>query len=72
MAVQEFINKLRLANKGKWYTWSGVVEGKSVEIKAHGTWLQIFRVNGLNHANCGDRKVGQFKEDLESGISYGS
>jgi len=40
------VNDLRLANKGKWFYFSGMVEGKEVKIKCYNTWLQIFRVNG--------------------------
>lgn len=46
------INKLRRTSKGQWYAWVGFVEGKKIELKAFGTWLQIFRVNGLDNAAC--------------------
>ena len=60
------INSLRLNSKGKWYAWVGIVEGKKVELKGFGTWLQILRVNGLNHAPCPDIPVSRFKEHLQS------
>lgn len=58
------INALRLANKNKWYFWQGVVNGKKVEIKGYGTWLQIFRINGLNLWAGMDISIKDFKESL--------
>lgn len=60
----EEINKLRRQNKGKWYTWSGYVDGKTVAIKGYETWLQIFRINGLEQGCPMDVSVGKFKELL--------
>ena len=56
------INGLRLLTG--WFSFIGIVCGKNVEIKGYKTWLQIFRVDGINHGNCSDRKVGEFKHDL--------
>lgn len=56
------INGMRL--KKGWYCFEGVVCGKDVQIKGYNTWLQVFRIDGVNHANCSDRKVGEFKNDL--------
>ena len=47
MEVKQFVdavNKLRLANRGKWYWFSDTVGGKVVRIKAFGTWMQIYDV----------------------------
>ena len=41
------LNTLRLQNKGKWYTYAGTVNNKTVQIKAYATWLQVFKVDGL-------------------------
>ena len=27
------VNALRLSNKNSWYTWSGIVNGKTVQLK---------------------------------------
>jgi hypothetical protein len=62
------LNTLRLQNKGKWYTWSGTVNNKTVQIKAYGTWLQLFFVDGLQCGNCADRIVKEFKNDLTSAV----
>ena len=62
------LNTLRLQNKDKWYTWSGTVNNKTVQIKAYGTWLQLFFVGGLQCGNCADRIVKEFKNDLTSAV----
>lgn len=72
MNTQDFvkeINTLRLANKGKWYTWQGIVNGKDVSLKGYNTWLQILRVNGLQCGNCADRSVKDFKSDLIEAVN---
>ena len=60
------INKLRLSSPNKWYQWGGVVSGKKIEIKGFGTWLQIFRVDGMNVPTGMDISVGEFKKKLAS------
>ena len=62
------LNTLRLQNKGEWYTWVGTVNNKTVQIKAYGTWLQLFFVDGLQCGNCADRSVKNFKNDLTSAV----
>ena len=62
------LNTLRLQNKGKWYMWTGTVNNKTVQIKAYGTWLQLFFVDGLQCGNCADRSVKDFKNDLTSAV----
>ena len=64
------INDLRLKNKNKWVFFTGVVENKKVELKLYNTWLQIYKVNGLDFSNCMDRKPTEFKEDLLKGLNY--
>ena len=67
MEVKQFVdtvNKLRLANHGKWYWFNDTVDGKAVRIKAFGTWMQIYDVDGVNCANCMERSVAEFKSDL--------
>ena len=69
MEVKQFVdrvNKLRLANRGKWYWFNDTVGGKAVRIKAFGTWMQIYDVDGVNCANCMERSVTEFKSDLKS------
>jgi hypothetical protein len=61
-----YINSLRLDRKFQWYTYTGVVEGKNISLKGHRTWLQIYKIDGVDYANCMDRSVKQFQEDLEA------
>lgn len=56
------INNLRL--KGSWYQYVGMVDGKDIKIKGYGTWLQIFKVNGIDHSNCMGQSIKQFKDAL--------
>lgn len=62
------INTLRLQNKGKWYTWGGTVNNKTVQIKAYGTWLQIFKVDGLLVPTYSDISVSDFKKLLSDNV----
>ena len=54
------INTLRLQNKNEWYTWTGHVWGKYVEVKAYATWLQIMRVDTIDYGGCMDIPVKEF------------
>ena len=51
---------------GKWYPFVGEVEGQSVQVKGYKTWLQTYRVTGLDYSNCMDCSVKQFNDDLEA------
>ena len=62
------VNGLRLANKGKWYTWAGTVNNKTVQIKAYGTWLQIFKVEGLSVPTVSDISVSEYKKLLSDNV----
>ena len=62
------INKLRRTNKNKWYEWAGIVNNKAVVIKAYDTWLQIFRVNGIQQNTLMDISVTEFNHALENGV----
>ena len=69
MEVKQFVdavNKLRLSNRGKWYWFNDTVDGKAVRIKAFGTWMPIYEVDGVDCANCMERSVAEFKSDLKS------
>ena len=62
------LNTLRLQNKDKWYTWVGTVNNKTVQIKAYGTWLQIFKVDGFIVPTCSDISVTDFKKLLSDNV----
>lgn len=52
MTAQEFlklVNTKRLQNKGQWFTLRETVEGKTVEVKNYNLYLQIYRVDGIDH-----------------------
>jgi hypothetical protein len=59
------INQLRKANKNKWFSWTGVVDGKNVKVKCYNTWLQILNVDGLQHNTVMDISVAEFNTTLE-------
>lgn len=57
------LNKTRLANKGQWIAFSGLVGNAEVQCKTFGhSYLQIFKINGLHCAGGIDSKVGQWKK----------
>ncbi len=64
----KILNNIRLQNKGKWYTWTGTVNNKTVQIKGYGTWLQIFKVDGLIVPTCSDISVTDFKKLLSDNV----
>lgn len=69
--TQDFIKTiqgLRLDHKNKWYTWQGVVNEKTVQIKGFGTWLQVFKVEGLHVPTCSDISVKDFKLLLSQNV----
>lgn len=71
MDIEQFVdtvNNLRKTNKDKWYTFSGTVNDKAVEIKGFNTWLQIFRVNGIKLNAICDIPVKKFLDELRRGV----
>lgn len=61
----QLINSARKNNKNSWYIFSGLVDGKSVALKGFNTWLQVYRVNGLNQPSLMGISVKQFTEALK-------
>lgn len=64
------INAIRKANKDKWYYWSGLVEGFSVQLKGFNTWLQIIEIEGVRHDCPMDCSVMCFIGVLDKAILY--
>ena len=62
------VNQLRLANKNNWYTWQGIVNDKTVRLKAYKTWLQIFEVDGLRIPTVMDISITEFKKLLSDNV----
>jgi hypothetical protein len=58
------INAARLANKNKWYFLRLDFNGSMIEIKGYNTWLQIFRINGLDCSNGMDKSVSDYKSHI--------
>ena len=60
----KFINKLRLIKKNKWYYIDLNFNGTIYQIKGYNTWLQIFRSNKGNFANCMDSGISAYKTHI--------
>ena len=59
------VNAERLKNRGKWLHYIGRVNGKVVSIKTFDhTFLQIFKVDGIDHAPPMDTKVTAWKQHM--------
>lgn len=63
------VNGIRRGSKGTWYQWTGLVDGKSVQLKGHGTWLQVFRIDGVSYGGLHDQKVVDFKRTLLEAVT---
>jgi len=59
---KKLINDKRKA--GDWCYYSGAVEDKLVALKGHGTWLQIYRVDGCDYSNAPGLSVASFNITL--------
>ena len=73
----KLINKIRLNNKDSWYYIDLIYNNKVYQIKAFGTWLQIFRLHidknmcciesklpCFDYSNCMDQTIKQFKQHI--------
>ena len=58
------IKTMRLTKR--WYQFTGFVDGKTIVLKGFGTWLQIFKVNGIDNSNAMDQKVSEFDKHIEN------
>ena len=64
------VNSLRLTNKNKWYYYNATVNGRSVQIKAYGTWLQVFNIDNINYSNVMDMSITDFKIHLKKSLKF--
>jgi len=64
------VNRERKANKNKWVTVIETVDGKIVEYKAFGTWVQILRIEGCEYklSSNMDISVTEFLSFLRSSL----
>ena len=65
----KLINKIRLANKNKWYFIELTHNNKAYQIKAFGTWLQVFKLNlkfnpSVDYSNAMDQSINEYKEHI--------
>lgn len=68
MTKEEFVklvNRLRKAHKNEWFYYQGEVGGKDVQLKAYQTWVQIYKVDGIDYSGPMDVSVKKFNEVLE-------
>lgn len=49
-SLYDAINRLRRRTGEGWWTVSGPFYGHHLEIKAYGSWAQIFRIDGVDHS----------------------
>ena len=57
------IDRHRLRNRKAWWVVVGPFYGHHLEIKAYGTWAQIFRVDGVDHSFGHTDKVTSWKQN---------
>lgn len=62
------INKIRLANKNKWFVVTATVDGKNVQIKNYNTWPQIMRVDGITMPSPMEMNVSEWKNFINTHI----
>lgn len=63
------VNKERLDNKNDWYFITFNLGENLIQIKGYNTWMQIFRINGLDLFSGMDISVGQFKENILTALN---
>lgn len=63
------INTIRLSNKDKWFTWSGMVNGYEVSLKAFNTWVQVINVGMVKESGPMDCTPKEFKQFLSSMVA---
>lgn len=64
----KLINNTRRKSKNKWYEFHATVEGRLITIKGFNTWLQIFKVDGIQQWSTMDCSVKQFNDDVIKGL----
>ena len=72
MTTEEFvnhINQLRRNKKNTWYSYTGCVNDKFVEVKGFNTWLQILRVDHVTFPTIMDCSVLEFKTQLTEAVT---
>ena len=66
----EKLNKMRLDNKNKWVFFHSVIDNKEIFYKAYNTYIQVLKIDQIDHAGACDIKVSQFKAHLNNAFNY--
>mgnify|MGYP000412761051 CR=1 FL=1 len=53
-----------LRRHGGWYTLVCLTEGRDIQIKGYGTWLQVYKGDGGDWSGMMDIPVARFKDRL--------
>ena len=64
------VNKLRLANKGRFYRLTGTVNGSKFKIAGLGTHIFSFYLEDVDMASSNNLKVSEYKEHLSYWSNY--
>ena len=57
------VKEARLTRKA--YGYQGTIEGRKVDLRGCGTWLQVYLVDSFDYSCLPGAKVGEFNEYLE-------
>ena len=58
------INNKRLENKNNWYVFISPLSLYDIQIKGYNTWLQVFKIKGIDYASTMGMNVKEYKEWL--------
>ena len=67
--ILKAINDARLSNKNNWYFLTLDFNGALIQIKGFNTWLQIFKINGIDNSNPMDQSVTEFKKHILNSLA---
>ena len=73
MNIKEFTtlaNKERLANKNAWVYLNEIVNGKEIEYKAVGNWIQFIKAGNFKDASNMGLNVSEFKNYITDTLEY--
>ena len=58
------INNKRLENKNNWYVFLSPLSLYDIQIKGYNTWLQVFKIKGIDYVSPTGMSVKEYKEWL--------
>ena len=58
------INNKRLENKNTWYVFLSPLSLYDIQIKGYNTWLQVFKIKGIDYASPMCMNIKEYKEWL--------